>query len=290
MKRKVQPDGGKAIRLFLYLILLLAAAGCQTAALPAENIAVQIPLEGRRTVELEIAAGEIRLTGSGKADEVRIEGWVQQRPGLQLTYELQPGKLVVHLRDQQRPLGGYRTAPASLSVRLPDDLTVALNSFEADAVVEDLRGELQLTTTAGDIRARRLQGVIALISARGDITLQEGRGQIRLLGEHGTLVMEGVAGVIGASTIMGTIRYLGLPAPGDQIRIEVDHGPVEILLRPQADLEVLLRSTSGEVICLAPGLQSSARECRGTLGAGGASLAVRTVSGNVTLRLGEVFP
>lgn len=290
MMRKVQSDGGKVIRLFLCLLLLQAAVGCQTAALPGEGVAVQIPLEGRRMVELDVAAGEIHLRGGGMADEVRIEGWMQKRPGLQFTYELRQGKLIVYLKDARRPVGGYRTAPARLSVHLPNNLAVTVKSFEADAVVEDFRGELQLSTTAGDIRACRLQGVITLISARGDITLQEAHGHIRLLGEYGVLVMEGVEGVIGASTIMGTIRYLGPPVPGDEIHIEVDHGPVEILLGPDADLEVLIRSTSGEVICLVPGLQRGARECRGALGAGGAWLAVRTVSGNVTLRWGEEFP
>lgn len=290
MRWRRQPDGWKAIRLFLFLLLLQAAVACRTAAQATESVAVQIPLDGRQIVALEIVAGEVSLIGGGPADEVRIEGWLQPRPGLQFTYEQLPDRLLVRLKDERRPWGGYRTAPAKLTIHLPDGLAVMMDSFEADAVVEDLRGELQLNTTAGDIHARRLQGEIALISARGNVTLQDAQGQIRLLGEHGVLTLQGVSGRLGVSTIMGTIRYLGAPAPGDEIRIEVDHGPVEILLAPEANLEVLIRSTSGEVVCLAPALQSSARECRGRLGTGGASLAVRTVSGNVTLRLGEVFP
>ena len=120
--------------------------------------------------------------------------------------------------------------------------------------------------------------------------MKNANGQLRVLGEHGILNLENVSGTIGSSTIMGTIRYSGRPMVGDKIHSEVDHGPVEISLPFDSNLVVEISSISGELACMVPSLSSTRQNCLGTIGAGGASMTVRTVSGNVTLQVNPSIP
>jgi hypothetical protein len=103
-------------------------------------------------------------------------------------------------------------------------------------------------------------------------------------GNYGLLTLENVSGQVSASTIMGTIRFIGRGGAGDAFHLETDHGPVEIRLAADASLATRVKTTSGVVDCVIPGLVPAGSACEGTLGNGVGTLDVRTVSGSVNLQ------
>ena len=275
-----------SILLFSTLTLL---AACNQTASPVESIREEIPLSPDHTILLEIESGDVTLVG-WEAEALQIEGELLDSERLNYSISASAEQVVVTVKTNRRPLGGFSSPPAVLKVQMPNDITVRVQTFDAAVTVRGLRGDLQVSSVAGDILAEEVYGTVTLASGRGDITVRQSSGQLRILGEHGTLTLQDISGTLGSSTIMGTIRYLGGPVSGDSIHLEVDHGPVEIILLTDPNLEVEIRSTSGDVTCLAPGLNIAGRTCTGTLGAGGASLSVRTVSGSISLRLSPLVP
>ena len=90
------------------------------------------------------------------------------------------------------------------------------------------------------------------------------------------------------STIMGTLVYEGEAGTAGEVKLETDHGPVEVYLPADASMDVEVRTTSGDVACMAGELRQTYDGCEGSLGGGAGSLTVRTVSGRVDIRMIEV--
>jgi DUF4097 and DUF4098 domain-containing protein YvlB len=83
---------------------------------------------------------------------------------------------------------------------------------------------------------------------------------------------------------MGTINFTGLIHAGDNVRLETDHGPVDVNLEADSTLTLAAQSTSGDMACMVSGVNSSTRWCNGQFGTGDGALQIRTVSGAVWIR------
>ncbi len=273
-----------------FFILIAAVSACGQKNSPPESIWESIPLSSRAEISLEIDSGEVVLTGGGQPGIVQVEGNLldPQRVGFSVSSTQE--KVVISGLEKKRPTLGFSSSPIFLSVKIPNDIRVRVNTFDATVIVRDYQGDLLINSVSGNLLAERVNGTISMVSGRGDVTIRQSSGELRILGEHGILTLQEISGKIGSSTIMGTIRYIGRPTTGDDIHLEVDHGPVEISLAPDTNLEVDLTSNSGDVSCVAQGVQDLGRNCKGTLGLGGATLSVRTVSGRISLRLSPLIP
>jgi hypothetical protein len=271
---------------YLALMLVLLLAACvpprqadEPSPLPPEAFAVG----GQPSVAIEANAGLVRVV-AGPEGLVEVEGRTRfpERTELHTSQSDDTVSIVLYLRGAMPR--GPAIPPAELEVRVPPGATVRVETFVADVELHSLGGVVQVASTAGRVMAHDLEGSARLSSTRSDVSASGGQGDIRLLGEHGVLSFDGVRGILSASTIMGTIRYAGAPGAGDSIRLETDHGPVEVRLDPTASLDVQVASNSGRVICPLAGLSQGATTCAGRLGEGEGSLTIRTVSGNVDVR------
>jgi DUF4097 and DUF4098 domain-containing protein YvlB len=107
---------------------------------------------------------------------------------------------------------------------------------------------------------------------------------VGIVGNYGTLTLENVSGEASASNIIGNIFFSGAIHAGDTVRLEEDHGSILTSLAQDSDVAVKIHSTSGDVVCLVPSLETTTRSCDGQLLTGAGNLAVRTVSGAVKLQ------
>lgn len=277
--------------MFITLILVATALStCGQPTIPVKIVQEVVYLSQSQVIILEIESGQVTIIGGRSDGTMQINGQLMDPQRVAFFVKSSNEQVEVTTPVQRRPFSGFSSPPVVLAVEVPDGYSVHVKSFDAAVTVRDFRGDLQISSVSGDLLAENVAGTIALVSGRGDITIKNATGQLRVLGEHGVLNLENVSGIIGSSTIMGTIRYLSRPMPGDTIRIEVDHGPVEIFLPSDSNLDVEIRSTSGELVCMVPGLRSTGPSCLGTVGSGGASMTVRTVSGRVTLQVSPLIP
>jgi DUF4097 and DUF4098 domain-containing protein YvlB len=168
-------------------------------------------------------------------------------------------------------------------LRLPRDVSIDVNSFDATVNVYDFTGKADITSVSGNIDIRNSSGVFIIKSNRGNVRVQTSKGDIHLAGNYGVLSAIDTRGGLSASTIMGMVRFTGHVGSGDNVSLETDHGPVEIQLGQGSDARVHISTTTGVVTCSFPGLSYEGQGCGGTLGTGGGQLGVRTVSGSATI-------
>jgi hypothetical protein len=263
------------------IIASVVLTACTSSAGQPEPIQEQIALWPNQTVVVEVDTGLVNITGV-PGEEIGVGGQLAfpERISYEVSQSATEVRIAVKVRGQ---FGGFSQPPVRLDIQIPQNAPIKIETFDAQVTIGDYEGDADIASVSGNILAQNVTGKIALRSSRGDVTVRDSSGDIRILGDHGILTIEGVTGKIGSSTIMGTIRFVGQADAGDTIRLETDHGPVEIQLRATSSLSVQVNSISGNMACTLPGLTQDSRSCKGSLGDGAGTLVVRTVSGDVTI-------
>jgi hypothetical protein len=266
----------------VFLAVLLAACGVeplQGMEIPAQSIA----LNEQQMVLVEVDAGEVVVYQS--ASGMLEIGGVENVPAeVDFHVEQSAAEVRVVAHYTRRWFLQPVERPVRLVLKVPPGCTLKIETFSAAVDLDGLTGTVDVSSVAGVISARDLEGTVSLKSNRGAVTLADSHGELHVLGNYGLLALADVRGMVNAATIMGTIQFSGLVAAGDDVHLETDHGAVDIRLASTSDLDLQIRSTSGNMTCLWPGLQLSSRSCVGTIGSGVGRLTVRTVSGAVTFQ------
>jgi len=268
----------------VFLLVGVLSTSCTSSLADISTLSPQVfRLSKDQVVQIDVNTGEVLITAS-QTDSVEVLGSLTQDTALVYSVEQTSAGLHILAQYPKRIFPPPAPRPIQLEIRIPNGYQVQFDSLEADLTVKDFSGKLAVSTVAGDVLVDGLSGFAALKVNRGDVTVRTIQGELHLLGNYGLLSMEDVHGDIFASTIMGTIRYQGATLPGDRIKFESDHGPVQIDLADQPNLLVDIHSTSGEVVCMFSVLARGARNCSGMIGDGSSRLDVRTVSGNITFQ------
>lgn len=268
-------------RWLLCLLLYFLFSAC--ISVPAEYTVLEervVEVLPAQSISIQIDYGEVTILES---DDMQVSVGGKVLFDDELEYGIDPTgdqiliRAFVHRKSSSM-------IPLQITVRLPGEMRVTVETNDAKVFARDLDAEVEVASTSGDIILEEITGTMILYSNRGNITLRESQGIVSLVGNYGRLTTENVHGNISMSTIMGNIEFDGLIEGGDAVRLETDHGPVSINLDADSALTLQVSSTSGDVTCMLPDVSASTRSCDGTIGSGGGSLSVRTVSGAVTLQ------
>ncbi|RPI86953.1 MAG: hypothetical protein EHM41_06690 [Chloroflexi bacterium] len=267
----------------IYLVLYsFLAVSCSSSDQLSEPIQPrEIPVHPGDAVVVRVNSGQIDILGTDE-NVVGVEGELADPGRTEVSIENDDGHIQINAETEQS-LYSESEEVLNLEIQVPQGISMTVVTMNASVNIHGISGTITVDSIAGDILAEDLSGVISLRSGRGDVRVVDSSGEVRVLGEHGLLSLENLHGTVGSSTIMGTIQYNGRVVTGDDIRMEVDHGPVEIQLASNSDAVLNVTSTSGGVRC-PPGFESTARTCQGELGRGEGQITVRTVSGQVTVR------
>ena len=233
-----------------------------------------------QSILVQVDYGEVTVFES-EDDHVEVGGQVLFAHDLEYqvssTEEQISIKVFAHRDDTSNP-------PLRVFVYIPKQLQVKVETGDASIFVQDYQGDLEASSISGNLTIEQMVGKMTLRSNRGDVTVRESSGTISAVGNYGALTMQNVSGETAVSTIMGNVIFDGLVQMGDTVHLETDHGPVSVNLSQDSDLDIQVRSTSGDVSCI-PGITSTTRTCDGEIGSGDGNLSIRTVSGAVTVQL-----
>ncbi len=268
------------------MLVLIAGFLLNSCASPVADVSTLPPqtfqIGKDQIVQIDVNMGEVLITGNPN-DSLEILGSLTTDEALDYAVEQNSAGLHIFAQYPKRIFPPPAPHPIQLEIRIPAGYQVQFDTVDANLVVRDFSGKLDVSSTTGDVLVEGLSGFASLKANRGDVTLRTSQGELYALGNYGLLSLEALHGDVNASTIMGTIRYQGAPQGSDTIHLESDHGPVQIELAEQPNLLVEIHSTSGEVVCMFTTLVRDARNCNGVLGDGSGRLDVRTVSGSITL-------
>lgn len=264
------------ITIFVFFLHACASTPDNYSELEIHNI----DAGGARSVIVEVDHGEVKLLRSEDL-QIHIEGQVLYPDALEYGVTATPGQVFINAFTH-RPRSAK--TPLLLIVRVPVDFQVKIKTETANIIGQGFTGDVEVDSTAGDITLQGLSGRMILNSNRGNITVRESSGIMSIVGNYGALTAQHVRGETAMSTIMGNITFDGSIAGGDSVRLEADHGSVFVYLGEDSTLKLQVKTTSGDVACMLPDIESTTRTCEGQLQSGDGSLAIRTVSGAVILQ------
>lgn len=268
--------------LALLLILLVnPASACVPIAEQYTDLEPRvIDSVGTSALLLQVDYGEVQFMESADS-QIHVEGQALFLDELEYVVDSTESQISIRIYSHHNRSS---QAPLLVNILVPLALKVRVETEAASIQAQGFQGDLEITSTSGNIKLDRMTGVLTLYSNRGNITVQDSSGFVSVVGNYGILTVQNVRGDVGISTIMGNIVFGGSIRGEDTVRLETDHGAVSVTLSADSDLTLQVRSTSGDVACMVAGVSSSTRTCDGKIDSGNGSLSIRTVSGAVTLQ------
>jgi len=240
-----------------------------------------LDVEDSQSILIQVDHGEVIVLGT-EEQQAQVKGRVLFADELEYQVRSKEKQISIKAFTHRK---GFSDVPLRLEVRVPKQMQVKVETDSASVSVQDYEGVLEVASISGIITIKRMAGKITLYSNRGNITVRESSGDISIVGNYGALNVQNVYGETAVSTIMGNVVFNGLIQTGDTVRLETDHGSVSVNLSSDSALSLRVRSTSGDVACVLPDINSSTRTCDGEIRSGGGILSIRTVSGAVTLQM-----
>lgn len=157
------------------------------------------------------------------------------------------------------------------------DLVVSLPT-EIDLGLESSNGAIEVTGINGSISAKTSNGRISITNSTGDIAAATSNGRVDL-GD--------VSGQVEAQTSNGSISYRGTLRPGSTNSFQTSNGSIEVSLVDTPGVEIDATTSNGRVSSSLPiTIEGTVKdnELKGTIGAGGSTLRIRTSNGSVNIK------
>jgi hypothetical protein len=187
---------------------------------------------------------------------------------------------------------GRLSSTAKLIVTMPRDGHVIARSGDGSIRIEHVRGRLELRTGDGSIRATDIGGEMVLATGDGSVTIDNADGDLDVDTGDGSVSVAGKLGVVKVHTGDGSITFRAEPGTamkGDWSMTTGDGG-VSLYLPPDFAAELDAHTGDGairnelQVNSQGGRDERERRTLRGTLGAGGRTLRIRTGDGSVRLK------
>jgi hypothetical protein len=262
-----------------------------TAADPATNDARatvrEVPLDPHGEVSVMLITGSVRLVGH-EAPLVRVATLDGEALDDAITIETGPDGITITPRE-----AGIRLGPLMIGRGRSVDLDVAVPRLAAVTV----------RTTSGDVTAHGLAGPTRWTTVSGDLSLDLDGGPVTIGTASGDAeIRAGAPITLDARTVSGSVRVRAPRLLG--VRVETTSGDVgiegeldaaghhavgtvsgEVRIHTDSPVRLETRSVAGDVEAVVPHRTEGGRGRRTVVvGAGSVAVAVRTMSGDVTLR------
>lgn len=245
----------------LALTLLLAAA----VAAPAGALSGHTD-RLRRTLRLP---GNSPLTVSATVGDVTVAGWDRSDIGIEIV----------------------RRAPSSAQLK---GIVVAVEADDAGARIAALQdGDRRDARLTGSVVVRVPfdQALAAVDLFEGQISLRDLRAGVRARVEHGSIQAASLAGRIRLETVIGDIRFDGATlSEAGMIRLRAFNGHIALGFRSApADARILALSLDGTIqsdVPLQVRTTTGPRFAEATIGSGAPVVSLDVVHGNITILSG----
>lgn len=231
----------------------------------------------------------------------RVHGWSEDRAkrlleNVEIRMEQDGDQITVEPRLYEQERGwldlfrGGRVA-VDIEVTVPREVQIEATSVSGPVAIRGTRGPLEARSVSGEIDIDDVQGPTRLRTVSGDLRATAYAGQMEANTVSGDLRFErSRIKKPDLQSVSGDVRVEGVlvfPSDGSgEGRIKTVSGDVELDLA-ETTMDVEFQTLSGDVTVDTPDAKvekRGRREWRVTVGAGGARLKVKTVSGDLSIR------
>ncbi len=280
-------------------------------AMAEERIVETYPLESTGKVYLENISGDITVSSWDK-NEIEITAIKKGRRERDLD------DATIHIRQidgniriitrHDREFSLFRSGSVSIiyDIVVPAKASVRVKSISGDVEVRKIGGLLNVETVSGEIRVRLAESNVRCKSTSGDIDMEYIHGDAELESVSGEISIQEIEGSVEAGTVSGDIeleafsyseeievsstsgdvKLRGELSPGGIYRLDLFSGDTKVVIPSDSDFEFSAKTFSGSIESdfeLKLSGRFNPKKIRGTVGKGGASLAISSFSGNIRI-------
>lgn len=310
-----------AVWLAVAAVLVLAAGPVRAEEKYEERFSRTEALTKAGKVELSNISGDIEVA-VWKESQVKIEALKTSRArtlekakenAAEVTIEVTRSEGLVKIETKYPKRSGGFWGGDSINVSVdyklwvPDQASIAVKSVSGDVRSQALGGRARIGCVSGDVEllgaasgaeVDLVSGDLVVRDVSGDVFLKTVSGEIEASGIKGSLKAETVSGdirlleVVGARTVdvksvSGDITYTGDLPPGARHEIRTHSGSVRMTLPASASFEIDAGTFSGDIEVefeVKMTGKFSRKEFHGTVGTGGATVLLKSFSGDIDLK------
>jgi DUF4097 and DUF4098 domain-containing protein YvlB len=265
----------------------------------AAEIDTTIAFSRNGTVELQVARGEIIVTGWSR-EQVRVRATSERSA---LRFDASASHLSLGLRT-----GTSRSGDTRFEVTVPVGVRVRANSASGDIRITGSKGEVEARAQGGDIEVEDA-GRTEITAFSGDVDASGINGDLHIEVLSGDVQVRQVAGDVEVKTVSGEIdlrdvrsKYVRVGSTSGDITFDgtIDAAGRYELQTHSGDVDLNLPANVGAVLTLATysgGIESDfpltltpsdwakqGKEFNFTLGRGGARIRAESFSGDINIR------
>jgi DUF4097 and DUF4098 domain-containing protein YvlB len=232
-------------------------------------------------------AAKVTIEVTGEADLVRVETKYPKQTGgfwggdsisVSVDYKVWvPEAAAVEIKSVS---GDVRVAPIGGAAKINSVSGNVGLGGAAGADVKLVSGDLTLSNIAGDAYVKAVSGNIEASGVKGSVEVEAVSGDIKLLDISG-------AQTVGVKSVSGDITYTGAIKEGGRYEIKTHSGDVRMVIPAGASFDLEANTFSGDIESdfeITVSGKMSPREVHGTVGKGGATIILKSFSGNVDLK------
>ena len=211
-------------------LLCVFFASCSSQPLhPTILVPEEFSLSKGQTMIVDVNSGLLNITQA--ADQYAgISGTISNSQVVNFKTTLEADGLHIVSKYTGNSFFQGTVPPIQINLYVPAGISIRVNTLIQMSISMIIAGQQNLTSVAGALTANHVGGRLALFSNRGNVTVENSNGELNLLGNYGLLYCTDSHGTVSASTIIGTIRFLGMVEAGDDVNLETDHASIEIQL------------------------------------------------------------
>ena len=260
----------------------------QLSSYKGDEIRVRVDTTGWGSWDVEVSLE--RRSGRARLD-VRARGtttWMFGGPNIRIDVSV-PERVNVDIVSWggnvrvEDLVGGVRGTLHDADIRIRGvDGRVKLNLEDsASAEVDEVRGDFEASADSGAIRAGWIAGRTEVRTGNGSVMLQHVSGPITVKSLDGDIELNQVAGPVTARSDRGSVT-IGFSV-GTGGLVETEQGDVAVTLPEKSGAALDVRSGDGNVDVAAGEWEGERgpNHARGTIGAGGPRLVVRSARGAI---------
>ncbi|HET9809425.1 MAG TPA: DUF4097 family beta strand repeat-containing protein [Candidatus Limnocylindria bacterium] len=267
----------------------------------SDTVDQRFAFKGTPKLRVRNVSGETSITAAGAAGEIRVVARKRVSAGsedrakrllqnLEVRMEQRGEELHIepHLYEQERgwlDLFRGKRFRVDFEITVPAECAIDAQTVSGEITIEGVRGPLEIQSVSGDVRLEDIQGPMRLKSVSGDVDCRRYVGHLEGNTVSGDVTI--VAAALRSTqlhTVSGDVLIEGRLDSRKEHRFKSISGDVELALS-DPDATIDYRTASGDVECQLPAriVRRGRKEYSVVLGSGRAHVAVKTVSGDLTV-------
>jgi hypothetical protein len=188
--------------------------------------------------------------------------------------------------EVQVPRKWHRRGCASLCIRLPRAMHVAVVAENGRVDVEGIRGSVRAHATNGSANVADVIGDVEVATSNARVSCGGTCGKLSARSSNGKIEIQHHRGSLNASTSNGLIRAALENIDEGGIQLTTSNGRIVLDLPEEIDADIDIRVDNGTILnerCLCHVSRETHGRIAGRLGHGGAPIKLRTSNGSISI-------